>query len=33
VHLDATLPEAELADRAWAALVAARPSLAPAGVR
>ena len=33
VHLDATLPEAELAERAWAALVAARPSLAPAGVR
>ena len=33
VHLDATQPAAELAERAWAALVAARPSLAPAGVR
>jgi dTMP kinase len=33
VHLDATLPASELADRAWAVVLAARPSLAPAGVR
>jgi len=33
VHLDATLPAAELAGRAWSALLAARPALAPAGVR
>ncbi|HEV8355345.1 MAG TPA: dTMP kinase [Gemmatimonadales bacterium] len=29
VHLDAALPAAELADRAWAAVLAARPELAP----
>ena len=33
VHLDATLAPAELADRAWAAILAARPSLQPAGAR
>lgn len=33
VHLDATIPAGELAARAWAALLAARPALAPAGVR
>lgn len=33
VHIDATLPSHQLADRAWSALLAARPALAPAGVR
>jgi dTMP kinase len=33
IHLDATLPPDELASLAWSALLAARPSLAPAGVR
>jgi dTMP kinase len=32
-HLDATLPPAELAAQAWAAVVAARPGLLPAGAR
>lgn len=33
VHLDATLPPAELEARAWDALLAARPELQPAGAR
>ncbi|NOT09033.1 MAG: dTMP kinase [Gemmatimonadales bacterium] len=33
VHLDATLPPDALAEAAWAAILAARPALAPAGVR
>jgi dTMP kinase len=33
VHLDATLPSAELATQAWAALLAARPALFPAVAR
>jgi len=33
VHLDATLPPAELATQAWAALLAARPALFPAVAR
>ncbi|HEV8150919.1 MAG TPA: dTMP kinase [Gemmatimonadales bacterium] len=32
-HLDATLPPAELAAQAWAAVMAARPGLLPAGAR
>ena len=31
--LDATLAPAELASQAWAAIVAARPALLPAGAR
>jgi dTMP kinase len=33
VHLDASLPPAELAERAWTAIVAAHPALGVAGVR
>jgi dTMP kinase len=33
VHLDAALPADELEERAWAALLAARPGLAPAAAR
>lgn len=33
LHLNATLPRAELAAQAWAALLAARPDLAPAETR
>jgi dTMP kinase len=33
VHLDATLPPEELAAQAWAAIVAERPALLPAGAR
>lgn len=33
VHLDATLPADELARQAWAAVLAARPALSPAGAR
>ena len=33
VHLDATLPLETLAERAWGAIVAARPALLPAPVR
>lgn len=33
VHLDATLSPGALADQAWNAVLAARPALAPAGVR
>jgi dTMP kinase len=33
VHLDATLPPAELAALAWSSLVSARPGLLPAGAR
>lgn len=33
VHLDATNPPDQLADRAWNAVLAARPALAPAGAR
>ena len=31
IHLDATLPPAELSARAWSAVLAARPALIPAG--
>ncbi|HTL06193.1 MAG TPA: dTMP kinase [Gemmatimonadales bacterium] len=33
VHLDATMSPGELAERAWAAILAARPALQPAGAR
>lgn len=33
LHLDATLPPAELTAQAWAAILAARPALLPAGAR
>jgi dTMP kinase len=33
VHLDATEAPGQVADAAWAAVLAARPSLVPAGVR
>jgi len=33
VHLDATLPADDLARQAWAAVLAARPALSPAGAR
>lgn len=32
-HLDATLPAGQLAEQAWAAILAARPALLPAGAR
>ena len=33
VHLDATLSPASLAEEAWSAVLAARPTFAPAGAR